>query len=77
MGGKGNSRRRREGSAKVTPLTDAQLRAYFAYLYGPDEPAPAIVDASDDALEPLPVPPNPNELETWQDVIQSPTPESD
>jgi hypothetical protein len=44
----------KKGGAKVTPLTDAQLRAYFAYLYGPDEPAPAIVDASPDALEPFP-----------------------
>jgi hypothetical protein len=76
MGGKSNSRRRREGSAKVTPLTDAQLRAYFAFLYGPDEPSPAIAGASDDALEPLPVPPNPNPEETWSDLI-TPTPESE
>jgi hypothetical protein len=100
----------------VTPLTDAQIREYIAFLYGPDEPAPPIVDASDDALEPfplptapsasserwarihriwaahdrykattapdddtapLPVPPNPNDVETWADVIQPPTPESD
>jgi hypothetical protein len=40
----------------VTPLTDAQLRAYFAFLYGPDEPSPAIAGASDDALEPFPLP---------------------
>jgi hypothetical protein len=30
-----------------------------------------------DAHAPLPVPPNPNELETWQDVIPTPTPESE
>jgi hypothetical protein len=61
----------------VTPLTDAQIRAYIFHLYGPDEPAPPIIDASDDALEPLPVPPNPNDLETWSEVIHSPTPESE
>jgi hypothetical protein len=63
----------------MPPLTDAQLREYFAFIFGPDEPAvpeiiAAIVDASDDALEPfpLPVPPNPNPDETWSDVIDSP-----
>jgi hypothetical protein len=40
----------------VTPLTDAQLRAYILHIYGPDEPAPPIVDASDDALTPFPLP---------------------
>jgi hypothetical protein len=130
------------GGRLMPPLTDAQLREYFTFLYGPDEPAPPS-DASDDALEPfplpfedwgytpepddqhprgannhgelcpdcggegdqgneedgaswvcdrchgcgyyppceahtpLPVPPNPNDLETWSEVIQSPTPESD
>jgi hypothetical protein len=50
----------------VTPLTDAQLREYIAFLYGPD----------DDDTAPLPVPPNPNCDETWSDLI-TPTPESE
>jgi hypothetical protein len=58
----------------MPPLTDAQLRAYFEYLFGPDEPAPPIVDASDDALTPFPPLPNPDE--SWADLINSPvTPE--
>jgi hypothetical protein len=59
----------------MPPLTDAQLRAYFEFIYGPDEPAPPIIDASDDALEPFPLP-NPDE--SWDDLINSPiTPESE
>jgi hypothetical protein len=58
-------------------LTDAQIREYIFHIYGPDEPAPPIVDASDDALTPfpLPVPPNPNDQETWAEIINPPTPE--
>jgi hypothetical protein len=60
----------------MPPLTDAQLREYFAFIFGPDEPAPPIIDASDDALEPFPLPTAP--AEPWADLIDSPvTPESD
>jgi hypothetical protein len=44
----------------VITLTDAQLREYFLYLFGPDDDAP------------LPVPPCPNPDETTADLIDSP-----
>jgi hypothetical protein len=62
----------------TTFFDDPTNEAYFVRLISDKFTVPeiiaAIVDASDDALEPfpLPVPPNPNDLETWSDVIDSP-----
>jgi hypothetical protein len=60
----------------TTFFDDPANEPYFVRLisekFTVSEIVAAIVDASDDALEPFPVPPNPNDLETWSDVIDSP-----
>jgi hypothetical protein len=64
----------------TTFFDDPTNEAYFVRLISDKFTVPeiiaAIVDASDDALEPLPVPPNPNPEVTWSDLI-TPTPESE